>query len=67
MDPINVCMECGHEWEEKNALYCPHCHSGDFDTQTEKDIALEELEDIKKAFNRFVKLSEEFIKNMKEN
>lgn len=37
MDPINVCMECGYEWEEKNALYCPHCHSGDFDTEYDEE------------------------------
>lgn len=37
MDQINVCMECGYEWEENNALYCPHCHSGDFNTDYDEE------------------------------
>lgn len=28
---MNICMECGHEWEEKGALICPSCGCADFD------------------------------------
>ena len=29
-EDMNVCMNCGNEWEENNSLYCPKCKSGDF-------------------------------------
>lgn len=34
---INVCMNCGYEWEENNAVSCPRCNSGDFCTEDEED------------------------------
>ena len=36
LEPINECMECGYEWEERNALYCKKCGSGDFYTEEEE-------------------------------
>lgn len=30
MENVNICLDCGNEWEENHALYCPKCGSGDF-------------------------------------
>ena len=28
-DLMNVCMDCGYEWEENKPVSCKKCHSGD--------------------------------------
>ncbi len=37
MENFNVCMDCGHTWEENEALHCPMCGSGDFYTETDEE------------------------------
>ena len=29
-EPLNICLDCGYEWEEKNAQFCKNCGCGDF-------------------------------------
>ena len=41
---MNVCMECGYEWEENKPVSCKKCHSGDIGTIREadyKDLTIE--------------------------
>ena len=35
MYDMNICMECGYEWEKNKANNCPKCGSGDFYTEQE--------------------------------
>lgn len=35
--PINVCMQCGNEWEQEDADYCPQCKCGDFYTEENEE------------------------------
>lgn len=34
---MNVCIECGYEWEDNNSYSCPKCGSGDFTLEEEED------------------------------
>lgn len=55
MELVNVCMECGHEWEDNNAISCPKCNSGNFNTETEyyyNDISLEDCFVLYHAFKK---------------
>lgn len=41
---INTCMECANQWEENEALFCPHCGSADFYPETEYDYDMDTIE-----------------------
>lgn len=34
---MNVCMNCGYEWEANNPDWCPMCGSGDFAVEEETE------------------------------
>jgi len=34
---MNVCMECGYEWEENNPISCKKCHCGNIYKYREVD------------------------------
>lgn len=37
MEEVNICLECGYEWEENNAIMCPKCGCGDFYIEEDKE------------------------------
>ena len=43
MNNLYVCMECGYEWEGKDAFYCPKCGCGDFAKETINTFNYDEI------------------------